>query len=76
VRHHHADGLLDPQAERVSHTPGDMAAQGAEVARHGAPSLHFALLHTLARLEGRGLQVLQLLLKGVAGRLDHLGLGR
>jgi hypothetical protein len=52
VRRHHAEGLMDPQAERISHTPGDVTAQGVEAARHGAPGLQFAPLHTLARLEG------------------------
>jgi hypothetical protein len=55
VRHHHTEGLLDPQAERTSHTTGDMTAQGTEAARHGAPGLRVALLHALARLESRTL---------------------
>jgi hypothetical protein len=39
VRLHHAEGLLDPQAECTSHTPGNMTAQGPEATRHGAPCL-------------------------------------
>jgi hypothetical protein len=76
VRLHHAKGLLDPEAECTSHTPGDMAAQGTKAAHHGAPGLPVALLHALTRLEGRILQSLQFLLRGVVGRLDCLGLGR
>jgi hypothetical protein len=53
VRLHHTKGLLEPQAERTSHTSGDMATQGTKAARHGAPGLHVAVLHTLTRLEGR-----------------------
>jgi hypothetical protein len=62
VRHYHAEGLLDPQVERMTHTSGDMPAQGTKATRHGAPGLHFALLHALACLEGWGLQVLQVLM--------------
>jgi hypothetical protein len=76
VRLHHVDGLLDPQVDSTLYTPGDMTTQGTEAAHHGASGLHFALLHTLTRLEGRISQVLQLLLRGVVGRLDRLGLGR
>jgi hypothetical protein len=53
-----------------------MPAQGAEATRHRAPGLRFAFLDALARLEGRGPQLFQLLLGGVVGRLDHLRLGR
>jgi hypothetical protein len=56
--------------------PGDMPAQGPEATRHGAPGLRFALLHALARLEGRVPQLLQLLLGRVVGCLECLGLGR
>jgi hypothetical protein len=76
VRLHHAEGLLDPQAEHTSHTPGNMTAQGTEAARHGALGLHVALLHALTRLEGHIPQVFQLLLRGVVGCLDCLVLGR
>jgi hypothetical protein len=52
-----------------------MTAEGTEAARHGAPDLHVAFLHALARLEGRIPQVFQFLLRGIVGRLDRLGLG-
>jgi hypothetical protein len=72
---HHAEGLLDPQVERTSHMPGDMTAQGTETARHGALGLHTTLLHAPTRLEGSISQVFQLLMRGVVGCLDRLGLG-
>jgi hypothetical protein len=58
------------------HTLGNMPAQGAEATRHRAPGLRFALLDPLARLKSVGLQLFQLLLGGVVGRLDRLCLGR
>jgi hypothetical protein len=76
VRRHHAKGFLDPQVECMAHMPGNMPAHGAEVTRHGAPGLRLSLLDALARLEGRGPQLLWLLLGGVVGRLESLGLGR
>jgi hypothetical protein len=76
VRLHHAEGVLDPQAEGTPHALGNMATQGPEPARHGAPGLPVALLNTLARLEGHIPQSLQFLLRGVVGRLDRLCLGR
>jgi hypothetical protein len=75
VRRHHAKGFLDPQVECMAHTLGNMPAQGMEATRHGAPGLRFALLNALARLEGRGLQLLHLMLGRVVGRLKHLRLG-
>jgi hypothetical protein len=53
-----------------------MAAQGPETTRHGAPCLPGALVDTLARLEGRLLQNLQLPLGGVVGCLECLRLRR
>jgi hypothetical protein len=53
-----------------------MTAQGTEASCHGAPGLHVALLHALARLEGYIPQSLQFLLRGIVGHLDRLGLGR
>jgi hypothetical protein len=71
---HHTESLLDPQAERTSHTPSDMAAQGPEATRHGAPYLASTLVDALAHLEGRLLQKPQLLLGGVVSRLEHRAL--
>jgi hypothetical protein len=73
VRLHHAEGLLDPQAERTSHTSGDMTAQGTQVARHGAPGFHIALLRALTCLKGRIPQSLQFMLRGIVGHLHRLG---
>jgi hypothetical protein len=56
VRLHHAEGLSDPQAERTSHMPGYMAAQGPEVTHHRAPCLPGTLVYALARLESCLLQ--------------------
>jgi hypothetical protein len=53
-----------------------MPAQGAEVTRHRAPGLCFALLDPLARLESCDPQIFQLLMGGVIGHLDCLRLGR
>jgi hypothetical protein len=71
VRLHHAEGLLDPQVEGASHTPGNMAAQGLVATRHGAPCLAGTLVDALAHLEGRLLQKPQLLLGGVVSHLEH-----
>jgi hypothetical protein len=76
VRLHHAEGLLDPQVERTPHTSGDMAAQGTEAPRHGAPGLTRPLLDALARFESRFLRSLQFLLGGVVGGLERLCLCR
>jgi hypothetical protein len=46
------------------------------VARHRAPSLCLAFLNLLAGLEGGSPQLLQLMLRGVVGRLNSLSLGR
>jgi hypothetical protein len=46
------------------------------VARHRAPNLRLTFLDFLAGLEGGGLQLLQLLLRGVLGRLHSMSLGR
>jgi hypothetical protein len=53
-----------------------MPAQGAKATRHGTLSLRLAFLDALACLDGCGLQLFQLLLGGVVGRLDRLRLGR
>jgi hypothetical protein len=76
VRSHHAEGLLDTQVKGATHWPGNVPAEGAEATHHRAPVLHFALFDPLARLEGGGPQLLQLLLRGVVGRLEGLCLGR
>jgi hypothetical protein len=47
----------------------------AQVARQRAPGLCLALLDLLTGLEGGGPQLLQLLLRGVVGRLHGLSLG-
>jgi hypothetical protein len=73
---HHTKRLLDTQVKGVAHAPGDMPTEGAEAAHHRAPSLRLAFLDLLACLEGGGPQLLQLLLRGVVGRLDSLSLGR
>jgi hypothetical protein len=72
---HHAEGLLDAKVEGTAHALGDVPPEGAQVARQRAPGLRLALLDPLAGLEGGGLQCLQLLLRGVVGRLHCLGLG-
>jgi hypothetical protein len=61
--------------EGTAHALGDMPTEGAQAARQRAPSLCLVLLDLLASLEGGGLQRLQLLLRGVVGRLHYLGLG-
>jgi hypothetical protein len=76
VGRHHAKGLLDAQVKSTAHVLGDVPAEGAEATYHRAPGLHLASLDPLARLEGGGPQLLQLLLRGVVGRLDSLCLGR
>jgi hypothetical protein len=67
---------LDPQVERAPHTLGNMPAQGTKTTCHGTPSLCLAFLDALARLEGRDLQLFQLMLGGVVGHLNGLCLGR
>jgi hypothetical protein len=62
VRHHHAEGFLDPQVKGVVHALSNMPAQSAETTRHGTPGLRLAFLDPLACLEGGGLQLFQLLL--------------
>jgi hypothetical protein len=47
-----------------------------ETTHHGAPVLRLPFLNALARLEGGGLQLFQLLLGGVVSYLDGLRLGR
>jgi hypothetical protein len=76
VGSHHAESLLDTQVKGAAHVPGNVPTEGAEATRHRAPSLRLTLLDLLARLEGGGPQLLQLLLRGVVGRLDSLSLGR
>jgi hypothetical protein len=71
----HTEGLLDAKVKSASHALGDMPTEGVEATCHRAPGLHLALLDRLARLEGGGPQLFQLLLRGVVGRLDSLRLG-
>jgi hypothetical protein len=73
---HHTKCLLDTQVKGVAHAPGDVHNEGAEAARHQAPSLRLAFLDLLAGLEGGRPQLLQLLLRGVVGRQNSLSLGR
>jgi hypothetical protein len=53
VRLLNVEGLLDPQGERTSHTPGDVATQVPEATCHRAPCPTGAPVDTLAHLEGR-----------------------
>jgi hypothetical protein len=76
VRYHHAEGFLDPLVKGAAHALSDVPTQSAETTRHGTPVLCLALLNLLARLEGGDLQLFQLLLQGVVGRLDGLRLSR
>jgi hypothetical protein len=62
--------------EGTLHASGNMATQGPEAVRHGAPGLPVALLNALTCLEARILQSLQFLLRGVVGRMEHLCLCR
>jgi hypothetical protein len=75
VRHHHAEGLLDTQVKGAVHALCNMATQSTETTRHRTPSLRLALLDPLARLKGGSLQLFQLLLRRIVGRLDDLLLG-
>jgi hypothetical protein len=65
-----------PQVERAAHALSDVPTQSTEMTLHGAPGLHLAFLNAKARLEGGGLQLFQLLLGRVVGRLDGLRLSR
>jgi hypothetical protein len=71
---HHAEGLLDAKVERATHAPRDVPAEGAQAAGQRASSLRLALFDGLAGLKGCGTQLHQLLLGGVVGGLQHLGL--
>jgi hypothetical protein len=51
---------------------GDVPAEGTEATCHGAPGLRLAFFNPLARHKGSGLQLLQLLLGRVVGRLYGL----
>jgi hypothetical protein len=53
-----------------------MPAEGTETTRQGAPGLRLTFFNPVARLEGSGLQLLQLLLGRVVSRLYDLCLGR
>jgi hypothetical protein len=53
---------MDTQVKGAAHALGNMPAKGMEATCHGAPGLHVAFLDPLARLEGGGPQLLQLLL--------------
>jgi hypothetical protein len=75
VRHHHAKGFLDPQMKGAMHALSDVPAQSTKTTRHGTPGLRLTFLNPLARLESGGLQLFQLLLRRVVGRLDGLCLG-
>jgi hypothetical protein len=74
VGSHHAEGLLDTQVKGAAHALGDVPAEGAKATCHRAPGLHLAFLDPVTRLEGGSPQLLQLLLRGVVGRLDDLRL--
>jgi hypothetical protein len=74
VGRHHAEGLLDAQVKGMAHVRGDMPTKGAQATRQRAPGLRLAFFNHLAGLEGSGLQLFQLLLRGVVGRLHSLGL--
>jgi hypothetical protein len=71
---HHAEGLLDAQVKSVTHAPGDMPTEGTQETRQRAPGLRLAFFDPLAGLEDGGLQLFQLLLRGVEGHLHHLSL--
>jgi hypothetical protein len=60
----------------ATHAPGNMPTEGAEATQHRAPSLRLAFLDLQAHPEGGSPQLLQLLLRGVVGRLNSLCLGR
>jgi hypothetical protein len=62
--------------KRVTHAPREMPPKGAQAACQRAPSLRLALLDCLAGLESSSTQLHQLPLRGVVGRLQHLGLVR
>jgi hypothetical protein len=72
---HHTKRLLNAQVKGAAHALGDVPTKGAEAARHQTPGLRLALLDFLIGLEGGGLQLFQLLLRGVVGRLHSLSLG-
>jgi hypothetical protein len=67
---YHTKRLLDTQVKGAAHAPGDVPTKGAEAARHRALSMRLAFLDLLAGLEGSSPQLLQLLLRGVVGRLN------
>jgi hypothetical protein len=60
----------------AAHVLTDVPAQSAEKTHHGTPGLRLSFLNILARLESSSLQLFQLLLRRVVGRLDGLRLGR
>jgi hypothetical protein len=76
VRLHHAEGLVDAEAERACQACGDMASQSLKVTCHRAPRLTGTSVNALAQLEGRLLQKSQILLGGVVGHLEHFHLRR
>jgi hypothetical protein len=76
VGDHHAKGFLNSQVKGAARALGNMPVEGTKATRHRAPGLHITLLDLLARLEGGGPQLLQLLLRGVVGHLEGLCLGR
>jgi hypothetical protein len=73
MRSHHSEGLLDTEVQSPAHAPRDVPAKGAQATSQRAPSLRLALLYGLAGLEGRRMQLQQLLLGGVVGGLQRLG---
>jgi hypothetical protein len=52
-----------------------MPTEGAKATCQRTPGLRLAFFNFLVDLEGGGPQLLQLLLRGVVGRLHGLGLG-
>jgi hypothetical protein len=75
VGRHHAKGLLDAKMKGVMHALGDVPTEGALATRQRALGLRLAFFNLLADLEGGSPQLLQLLLRGVVGRLHSLVLG-
>jgi hypothetical protein len=75
VGRHHAKSLLDAQMKGAAHALGDVPAEGAQATRQRAPDLRLTFFNLLMNLEDGSPQLLQLLLRGVVGRLHSLSLG-